>query len=280
MLGAGRSAFRWWFTNQATPSLTPGTLVTPGTGNAKGSATVIATSSDITEDVCGVMLTIMGGGTSAAVKNHLLDVGVDPAGGTSYDWRVQDLGVGSSGTGIANQCRTVYLPLHIPAGSQVAIRIAGNNATAGTVRVWAIFYGRPTRPDQVWAATYAEVIGSLSTSCGPAVTPGTSGAEGAWTNLGTCARRLRWLIPCLQMNDSSTNSQAIWLDVAINVGGTRQIILEHWPIYLGGTAELIGDGIFMGLPVDIPAGATIDVRLSISIATADGAYNVHLVGLG
>lgn len=281
MLAARPNVFRWWYATTSAPTGTPGVSVTPGASNAEGSATVLATSSNITEDCYGVWLYISGGNTSAQVKNHLLDIGVDPAGGTSYEWLVQNLGVGSSASPSAGG-RELFVPLFIPAGSQVAVRIQGNNATAGTVRVWAIFYGRPTRPEMVWAGTYSENLGTIATSCGPAVTPGTSGAEGSWVNIGTTTRRLHWLYAGLQMNDSSTTAQMILMDVAINAGGTRQVIIEHWPLFLPGTAEVIQDPGISGRPilVDIPPGSNLDVRLSTSIATADGAYNVNLVGLG
>ncbi len=286
MLAPAPNVFRWWYSNASVPNSNPGTSVTPGASNAEGSATVIATGSNIAEDVYGVVLFVAQGSTAAQVKNHLLDIGIDPAGGTSYDWIIQDLGVGSSGGISSGQCRMVWLPIFIPAGSQVAVRVQGNNATAGTVIVWMTFFGRPTNPEMVWAATYSENLGTIATSCGPTLgtNVGQSTAEGNWVSLGTCSQRLRYLIPCLQMNDSSTNAQMIFVDVAVGSPTVNRVIMENIPFACPGTSEIIVSPYSAAFNAmfacDIPAGSEICVRASTTLATRDGAYNVNLVGLG
>lgn len=285
MLKPDPSRFQWQYSNATAPNSNPGTSVTPGASNAEGSATVIATGSNIAEDVYGVLLVVSQGSTATAIKNHLLDIGFDPAGGTSYDWIVENLGVGSSGGVSAGQARALWLPIFIPAGSQVAVRIQGNNATAGTVNVWATFFGRPSHPEQVWAATYSENIGTITTSAGPdlGTNVGQSAAEGTWVSIGTCSQRLRYLLPCVQMNDSSTNAQMIFLDVAVGTTGSNTSILQNLPVGLPGTSEIMGSPLHAVAPLlycDIPAGSEICVRASTTLATRDNALNVNLVGLG
>jgi hypothetical protein len=279
LLNPSPNSFRWWYTNQSAPATSPGTSVTPGASNAEGSATVLATGSNLANDVYGVLLIIQGGNTSAQSKNHLLDLGWDPAGGTSYTWVVNNLTCGGSGPG--DRPYVVFLPLKIPAGSRVACRIQGNNATAGTVTVVAHFFGRPTNPETVWAGDYSETIGTITNSRGPLVTPGSSAGEGSWTSLGTTSQRLRHWTVGVQLDDSTTNTQCVYVDLAWGNGTNFEIIMENVPLWLPGTAEIQS----MGIPwpnsyCDVPAGATIYCRLSTTLATPDSNYAVTAVGIG
>lgn len=278
---AAPPGFQWAFTNQVGPSTTPGTSVVPGASNAEGAWTQIATAAQITEDVYGIIFWITGGGTSTTSKNHLLDIGYDPAGGTSYTERVPNLGCGESGTAIQGGV-SFYVPIFIPAGSSIAVRIQGNASTAGTVRVMATLLGRPVSPEFAQKLTAAETIGTISASCGPSVTPGTSAAEGAWTLIGATTFPWRHILPLLQMNDTSTASQVVFLDVAHGDASNKTILAEGIAYYLPGSSEQICGG-----PVDnvhdlwcnIPAGVNIYVRISQSASTAE-TYNVLVTGFG
>src|SRR5688572_15189701 len=132
----------------ANPSTTPGTSVIPGASNVEGSWTQIASSSNIADDIYWTHFRITDGGTSAAAKGHLLDLGVDPAGGTSYTEVIANIVCGMSGNDGNPQPHFLF-PLFIKSGSSVAVRVQGSNATAGTLRVSARFYGDPSRPEMM-----------------------------------------------------------------------------------------------------------------------------------
>lgn len=86
------SAFNWTYDNWgANPAATIGTSVTPGASNAEGSWTQVASSANIAEDVYWIYFQIHTGATATAAKPQLLDIGVDPAGGTSYTAIISDM---------------------------------------------------------------------------------------------------------------------------------------------------------------------------------------------
>lgn len=276
------SNFRWRFSNQTTPTSTPGTSVTPGTSGAEGSATQIASSANIANDVYGILFFISGGFTAAQSKMHLLDIGYDPAGGTSWTWLVNNIQCGSSGSA-DNGGLSFYVPLFIPSGSAVAVRIQGGNATPGTVRVWATFYGKPTRPELVPKLSKSETLGSITASRGVAVTPGVSSAEGSWTSIGTTTFPWRYILPTLQVDDSTANSAQIYMDVAYGDSTNKTIICENLQFGVPGSDERMLHHMaarVAELWQDIPSGAELWVRLSINIGTADSNYAVLLTGLG
>ena len=276
----GQNRFNFVYSNYDAPSTTPGTSVTPGATNAEGSATVIATGSNISQDCYGVYLWINAGNTSAAQKNHLLDIGIDAAGGTSYTYVVNNIQCGQSAAAL-NGGIHIWLPLFIKAGSQVAVRIQGSNGTAGTVRVAAKFFGQPSHPHLVRAGVYSETIGTVSGSAGTSFTPGNSGAEGTWVSLGTTTRALWYVIPTINISNATTTSLAYHIDLAWGDGTNKVPIVTNMIMVLPGTAEQTttlllppGDGY-----CDIPASATLYVRGTCS-GTAVTGFTCLAVGIG
>jgi hypothetical protein len=170
------SSFLWSYSNEtANPSVggANGTVVTPGASNAEGAWTQVASAANIAQDVCWVYLQVSSGSTTTAIKNHLIDLGADSAGGTSYTACVSNMVCGQSNAiGTATHGIEFMFPMCISAGSSVAVRIQGSNATAGTVRVGVKFYGQPSRPEASPIAQFSETIGTITGSAGVAFTPG------------------------------------------------------------------------------------------------------------
>lgn len=280
--GSRRSAFRWRYSNPTGPSTTPGTSVTPGASGAEGNWTSIATGANVAQDVYGLYIWITGGATSATSKMHLLDIGIDPAGGTSYTPIIENLQVGSAGTA-AQGGVDIYLPYLIPAGSQIAVRVQGSAATAGTVRVACILYGLPSDPTQTHAYGRAETIGTITSTRGVVVTPGTSAAEGSWTSIGTTTFDWQYCIPTFQLDDSTATAQQIFFDVAYGDGTNFVILAEN----INASIVSSGEAAYVALASAmrdlwgyVPSGSTIYVRCSTSIATADSNYCFLVTGLG
>lgn len=259
-------------------STTPGTSVTPGASNVEGSWTQIASSANIAEDVWGIYLLVAGGASTGAAKNHLLDIGTDPAGGTSYTARISNIVCGQSGT-MVQGAQTFYFPYHIKAGSTVAVRIQGSNSTAGTVRVGAIFYGRPSNPQLVAKGQWSETIGAITNSNGVSFTPGNSNAEGSWVSLGTTTRNLWWWQVGVQCDNATTTSAVYYVDLAWGDATNKTMIIENHPLILPGTAEATANvPSFEGF-ADVPAGGTIYIRGTCSTTAVTG-WNGVAIGIG
>lgn len=278
MIAGLNSRFAWKYSNFDAPSTTPGTSVTPGASNAEGSFTQIASAANIANEVHGILLWINGGNTSAAAKNHLLDIGIDAAGGTSYTAKISNIVCGQSSAAI-NGGIWFYFPYRIPSGASVAARIQGSNGTAGTVRVGATFYGRPTRPELIRTGQYAETVGTITNSNGVSFTPGNSGAEGSWASLGTTTRSCFWWQLAAQIDNGTTTALAYHLDLAYGDASNKHMIIENRAFILPGTAEQTTVPLDLQGYCDVPAGATLYVRGSCS-GTAVSGFNAVAVGIG
>ena len=228
----------------------------------------------------GFSLWITGGNTSAAAKNHLLDVGVDKAGGTSYTAIISNIVCGQSGAAVDGGIR-FYFPFFITAGSTIAVRIQGSNGTAGTVRVASTFYGRPNRPEAIRTGCFSETIGTITNSNGVSFTPGNTAAEGSWVSLGTTVKAMWWWQLGVQIDNGTTTSLMYHIDLAYGGVTNKHMIIENLPLYLPGTAERT---CFAGLLdgqnyCEVPEGATLYVRGSCS-GTAVTGFNAVAIGVG
>lgn len=281
MLNAKPNAFLWHFSNFTVPTATPGTSVTPGASNAEGAWTQIASAANIAYDVFMLYIAVGGGATTANQKDHLLDIGVDPAGGTSYTAVISNIVCGQT-QAVTTGFDEFVFPLFIKAGSSVAVRAQGSNATAGTVRVVADFYGRPTEPALCPVGYWSETIGTITNSAGTTVTPGNA-AEGTWTSLGTTTKDLwHWQIG-LQLSNGTITAQYTTFDLAYGDATNKEIILEDVTIGFYGTAEIKASTLRGRSMVNnrrpVPAGSTIYARARCSTAPT-ATYNCTAIGIG
>jgi hypothetical protein len=268
-----------WGTN---PSSTPGTSVTPGASNAEGAWTQIASSANIANDISAFSIYVYGGGTSAAQKDHLLDIGVDPAGGTTYSAIISNIVCGASAAINSLDYPHAFLfPLGIRAGSSVAARVQGNNATAGTVRIVAEFFGNPSRPEADPVGSYSETIGTITNSQGVTFTPGNA-ADGTWTSLGTTVKPLWWWQIGYQVSNATITNEQTYIELAFGDGTNKHRISRL--MHIGGTSEqcaaaLNGNLNFYSAYCPVPAGNELFIRGRCANAP-DTGYNAVAVGIG
>ena len=257
-----------------------GTSVTPGASNAEGAWTQIFSAAAVSQDVDFLMMLIYAGTTSGQAKNHLLDIGVDPAGGTSYTPIISNIVCGASVSSIGGARKHAF-PIRIKAGSSIAVRIQGNNATAGTVSVLARIFGRPTEPIFQKVGSYSETVGTITNSEGVAFTPGTA-ADGSWVLLGTTTRSLWWWNLCVQISNATMSGNEVYVEIAHGDGSNKHIIMKE--TVLSSTVEAINLAFsanlkFMEAYCPLPVGTNIYVRGRARLAPT-GGYNAVAVGIG
>jgi hypothetical protein len=269
------NSWAWNYTNSGAGNTNPGASITPGASNAEGSWTSIATGANIAFNVYRILLEVSTGATASSAKEHLLDIGYDPAGGTSYSAVISNLVCGASASASVG-ARWWEFPLFIPAGAQVAVRVQGSNATAGTLRVAAWFYGRPNRPEAVRSGVYSETIGAITGSSGVTFTPGNS-ADGTWASLGTTTKELwAWQLGA-SVNNATMSAHGTNVDLAYGDGTNFEMIIEDYQLQMS-TSETITSPLITAYK-DVPAGATIYVRGNNSAAPVTG-YNAVAIGIG
>lgn len=286
------SKFAWSYDNWgASHSTSSGTSVTPGASNVWGSWVEIGPDASITTDVWLMEVGVTGGATSGQDKSQLLDIGIDPSGGTTYVSIFGDTATAgqaatkgivcgsSAGIGTQGPDQTFVLPIRIPSGAAIAVRVQGSNATAGTVRITGKWWGKPSCPEVVWRGQAAEIVGTITNSGGVSFTPGNA-SNGSWTSLGTTTRANKWWQLGVQCSNNTTGGAYYYFDLAYGDGSNYVQILRA--TYFTNTSEFLRRSFSMGSAVEsfceVPAGATLYVRGRCG-ASPDSGWNAVAVGV-
>lgn len=278
----GLSAYNFTYDNWgANPASTIGTSVVPGSSNIEGSWTQIASSANIAQDCYWLYMQVHSGAVSGQDKNMLLDLGIDPAGGTSYTAFLSNLNISMAPALTVAGAREFVFPIFIKAGSSVAVRAQTNHATAGTVRVAARFYGKPSRPEAVPVGTISQTFGTISGSVGQAVTPGNA-TDGSWVDLGTTTTPLWWFQVGYGINGITVTAEYTYIEVAWGDASNKHPMFKV--MHGGTTGETCGlaaqtQMLACAAYNPVPAGANIYIRMRCNNAP-DANYHANVVGIG
>ena len=277
-------AFRFDNWSGASPSSTMGTSITPGTSGAEGSWTAVAGGANLTSDVYLVSFQPHAGATTSVDKSHLFDIGVDPAGGTSYTEVISNIVAGHScamNSAPAQGNIAFLFPIFIKAGSSVAVRCQGSHSTPGTVRVIMSFRGQPASPHQLPVGAYAETIGAITGTQGVTFTPG-NGTEGAWELLGTTTRPCWWWQLAFQVSNAAMTAEYCVIELAHGDASNKHLMIKLLKCNL--TTEATGVPVNGNIDYGscywpLPAGTNIYVRGKADSAP-DTGYNAVAIGIG
>jgi len=259
------------------PGTVMGTTVTPG-NNTKGSYATAMISS-LARDCYFISIQINANTSAAAARNTIIDIGVDPAGGTAYSVLIPDL-LGSCASILGGLSATggvgvwYHFPVWIRAGSSISARASINNATVGTLAVRCIVYGSPKDPRDVRLGTKVTAIGiAAATSSGTAVTSGTT-SEGAWTSLGAVAVPGWWWQLGMGVSDSTMGALMYYADLGLGDATNKFAVIENEAIQTSGSEALSKEGKVVGCEYSVPdSGVTAYGRLQCS-GTADASLSM------
>ena len=201
-----------------------GTGVTPGVAPSFGSWATLISGSSVPSDIYEVGIMVHAGSTSATTRNVLMDIGIDPGGGTSFTTIIPYLLCGHAGQHNSGAPIFYRFPLYIPAGASIGARAMGTAATAFYVSLTAL--GKPSNPDAICCGTKVVSFGETTASAtGTTVTAGTT-SEGAWTQLGSALTvPLWWWQTGLTATDTTMTAQGYTLDLGIGDSSNKQIAL-------------------------------------------------------
>ena len=234
--------FQWYYSNTLTtqPTASYGTTITPGTtAGTYGSWAQVATAGNMAQDTYGVFICFNSGSTSSSSRNILCEMGVDNAGGTSYQSVIPYLIAGNAFPyTTAPGGIYYYFPLYIKSGSSVAFRAMSNSST--TFRVSVYFYGQPRRPDGLRVGSYVDAFGTtVNSRVGTTITAGTT-SEGAWTQLGSATTKSYWWWQTgLSVDNASINAATFHTDLSAGDATNKKLLNEN-QAWFTTTSEQVG----------------------------------------
>lgn len=266
------------------PSATPGANFSAGANNAMGS--VVSVLGALAHDVHYLVIGLGGISGSALICRALLDVLLDPAGGTSWDTTnifIEKLLCGYDpipNGGLSSLNRWYHFPVYIKAGTSVGVRAQTSHTAAITSGRCVMYaFGEPSRDDMWWCGQKVESLGiNAASSNGTLVTAGSTSVFGSWTNIAATGGdygAVQFANGGLQAADTTLTAVAYYWQMGY--GGAQ---LPGSPtIYdSGNTAETMArTGNSHPVFCDIPEGTTMQVRGTCS-GSPEG-QNVALYGV-
>jgi hypothetical protein len=265
----------------ANPATTYGTLVAGNaSANVEGAWTQLASSANVAQDCYWMEVIIHSSAVTAVQINGLLDIGVDPAGGTSYSSIIANIIAGQSpAVTTAGGPKQYLFPFFIKAGSSIAARYQ-NSAGGNNARVAIRLYGQPTNPLANPVGAFSQTFGTITNSSGPTVTPGNA-ADGSWVDLGAAASNLWWFQVGHQINNATVTAEYTYIETAWGDASNKHSM--HKYLHGGTTAEvsnmLINPDSHVQSFMPVPSGANIYCRMRCNNAP-DTGYNVTVIGVG
>lgn len=275
--------FQWLYSNitGVRPAGAFGIILTAGaTVNTMGNWTVLATPANLVNDVYGIYINFNSGFASNTIRNQLVDIGVDNAGGTNYQVKIPFLMASSASPFSAIGGINYYFPLYIPSGSQVAARIQSTVANS-TTRIWFKMYGQPRRPDAIRVGSKVISFGEdTATSSGTNITVGTT-AIGNYTQVGSATDRSYWWWQqgyCSR--DASMGTASYTFDLAAGSSTTvNKVLRQDITFFTNGTEQIFGHLPLIGAYNNVASGENIYIRGQCS-GNPDTQTNVMAWGLG
>jgi hypothetical protein len=256
-----------------------GTAVTAGANNADGTQVALITA--LTHDVEFLAIGYSAFGATGVNGSTLLDILVDPAGGTAWAAAalIDDLLVGESiaTSRAAGGPQWYYFPVWLKAGHSIGAHARTARAATTTGQIVVVSYGGNANPSSWWCGQHVTSIGiTAASSKGTDHTAGNSGAFSSWTDFGSplpapCGA-LQFAVHGTNTDTTQNNSD---YHFEFGVGGTR----IGPKIYRGSTTSEASWTMPTG-PIfcALPSGAQLQVRGTCA-GTAEildvAAYAVH-----
>jgi hypothetical protein len=261
------------------PAAAYGTSVTPG-NNTYGSWAQLLTAT--AEDADWIEININSIGTSATATDTLITIGADPGGGASYlDIISHLLATAASPYQGGNATGGIWyrFPLHIRAGTTLAVKASQNNATpiAGSVLIRLYRQSRHDVGPRI--GSYVRTFGEVTaTSKGTDVTPGTT-SEGSWVQLGSAVgaddNLFFWQVG-VGMNSTTFTTTSTHIDMGIGDGTNfRTPILDELACF--NTLEQLS-ACYEGAYAEVASGDKIYGRAQTGAGTGAISMIAYAVG--
>lgn len=272
-----QQSYSFYYNSQQAPVLVDaGTVITPGSSNTKGSYATVIAAANITQQVDFMRIQFCNDDVSAAARDTVADIGIDPAGGTSFSVLIPDLLLSCAG-GTDSGGVQFKFPIRVPSGATIGCRGAVNNATAGTFRCWIQVWGRLAYQEDAPYNQKCIAYGIGASSNGTAVTPG-NGSKGSYASLGTTSRRHQYWQAGIGVNDATLSGLAYYVDLAFGDASNKILIVRDLYCQNATDESMIRPVAQECTQYDVPSGATLYARAQAS-GTPDSNFSVAAYGV-
>lgn len=260
--------------NADTPVTNFGATIVPGVNDVKGNWTGLM-GGIVAEDTYGILLQIHSSNSANNARPILVDIGLDVAGGSSYQVLIPNLNASMAANPTEGNMQQggfhYFFPLFVKKGSGLAARAQVGNATANTLKVFCRLYQKPTHPELCRVGSWVSAVGIDTTnSRGTAVTPGANAAEGSWASLGTIPRTGWWLQASHSIDDSSLVGVYAFLDIAIGDSTNKRTLILNQSFFSDSNESMSG-ALRQGPDCAnaLPIGQTLWARVSNQATVGD-----------
>lgn len=245
------------------PAAAVGITITPAQNSFGGAWAEYVDGALVTADVYAIRINFNSNARTGANGNTLVEIGIDPAAGTSYTVLIPYLSATHAAPyNVGTRGIEYYFPIFIPAGSSIAARASIDNATVGSFRSFIQLYGKPRHPDHVRVGRHCDAIGEVTATSEGTVVAAGGAAEGTWTSVGTLARDAWWFQLGICSSDISLTAGYCDWDIAIGDATDKRVLPDKICTSLvSGTAEQFSyANREQGCYLDAKAGQTVYVR--------------------
>jgi len=263
------------------PSSTRGTLITPNQNDIATATWVsVLAAGSVTDIVRRLVVNANTIAVSAAARDGLVEVGFDPAGGSTYTHLAYLLmGPAAQHAGGAGGV-THDILCHIPASSTIGIRGSVNSATLTGFRASVTAYGMPSPSHLFRPARQIQDIGiATASSGGVAVTAGEA-ANGAWTSIGTLDfNTFAWEFG-VGINASAMSANGYDVDIGVGdaAGSNIRTVIRRGQVYSTAAEATTKAGhLTIGRA---KAGETVWARVQTGSSATPGGINVAVTAMG
>jgi hypothetical protein len=270
-LGGNRDAHN----TGAVGSATPGTTVTTGSSsNTKGTPAELIASTPF--DAYSVLIMAAGVGANTASSSCALDILI---GASTEEILIPDLLAGGAGSvaGVGRGPKFWEFPLYIPAGSRLAAQAASLRTSIDfQVGIWIRGGGYPLGPVGTKVVTY----GMGTVPHGTSITPGDSGAEGAWTEVTSATTEDHFaLIPSFQLGvDTNVAPRGVAVDIGVGAAAAEHEIAQSYWFTYEANETMTGPLPPRCTYYQVPAGSRLAVRASCN-GTLESNYDTVIHGV-
>lgn len=269
---------RWESNTGSAGTATPGTsCTTGGAATTKGTPVQLIASTGF--DAFWVTIFASQYGSTGQASQGSLDIGI---GASTESILIPDLLMGYcggliSGTPYTGPKRWDF-PLFIPQGSRLTGSVAGA-LTSTAMRVAIFLYGGNGSPG--WpVGSKVTTYGAGTVPRGTAITPGTSSAEGAWTEITASTTEDHFaFIPSFQIaTDTTTTSSNLMVDMGYGAA-TEEEMLGQYSFVMNQNETMDGPTPSFPCFKRVASGSRLVMRASNSAASNDSAYDgiIHAV---